>query len=142
MVEMAPHSHSRRWIWHPISLCDTILYSIDIYYTILYSAMVEMSLNPFQENGFGIPSRDMVLYYTQLTYTILYSAVCRKILYSAVLSFAVVEMASNTFQEGGSGIPPHYMILYYTPLTYTILYSAILSLYNTVFIFCNAGAGT
>ena len=54
MVENGAQSSSRRWIWHPISLCDkffsrrwnwhpiplydTILYSIDMYYTIIRSA--------------------------------------------------------------------------------------------------------
>ena len=33
-MEMAPNPF-QRWIWHPISLYDTLLYSIDVYYAIV-----------------------------------------------------------------------------------------------------------
>ena len=72
MVENGAQSSSRRWIWHPISLYDTILYSIDVYYPIIYCAMVEMAPNPFQEANLASHSQYMMLYLdTQLTYTIL-----------------------------------------------------------------------
>ena len=45
-------------------LCYTLLS-----YIALYFAMVEISPNPFQEDGLGIPSYNMLLYYIQLTYT-------------------------------------------------------------------------
>ena len=65
-------SLSRRWIWHPTSLHDTILYSIDKYYTILcYIIFVlyciyllqcgRWHLIPFKKLGFGLPSHYMVL---------------------------------------------------------------------------------
>ena len=115
---------ARSWIWNPISLYDIILYSIDIYYTLKCSAVLcciifcngGRATNPFQENGFGIPSDFLIWYlHTQLTDTILYFAVL------FVLNFTMVEMAPNPFQEDGSGIPSHFMILYYIQLTYTVL---------------------
>ena len=64
-----------------------MLYYVLLYYIVLYFAMLEMTPNPFQEDGFGIPSHCvinsfqedgfgipshyMILYYIQLTYTIL-----------------------------------------------------------------------
>ena len=81
-------SFSRRWIWHPISLYDTLLYSIHVYCPIIYCAMVEMAPNPFQETGFGIPSHYMIEYLdTQLTDNILYPVV----------------LYCSTFCNGGDG---------------------------------------
>ena len=55
---------ARSWIWHPISLFEIVLYSIDLYCTLKSSAVLWCIIfcngggatNPFQENGFGIPS--------------------------------------------------------------------------------------
>ena len=126
-------SFSRNWIvipsHHMIWYLDTQL--TDIYYTLLYYivlnfAMVEMAPNPFQEDGFGIPSQyDTILYSIDVYYPIIYCA--------------MVEMAPNPFQESGFDIPSQYMIWYLdSQLTYNLLYSAV----SYCIVFCNGGDGT
>ena len=58
-----PSSLSRMWVWHPISLHDTILCYTLLYHTVLLLAMLEMEPNPFQKKWNNFPLHDKMQFF-------------------------------------------------------------------------------